>query len=202
MPPAISKDPATVNDEANTNLKTGQTAYFKDPQNEFLVTVKQNSGADATCVNVKIDREGTGRQTAPYLPSGGFVSNKTFLITADNGGGSFDLTLYYSKAEMAVWGAGTSSLNILKSAGSIASATVANSSALCARRWGPISRFWSRHTAAFPRATRSASERASSNWASTGRMFKAPAGAAAFARPTSATRPLPARRPLCLQRGG
>lgn len=132
----------TLNDEANTNLKNGQTAYFKDAQNEFILAVKQTSGADAGCVNVKIDRAGTSRQTMPgVLPAGGFVSNKTFLLTADNPS-NYDLTLYYSKSEMSVWGTGTSSLNILKSTGPISGATVGNSSintAITRATFGPTS---------------------------------------------------------------
>jgi len=116
----------TLNDEADTNLKNGQTAYFKDAQNEFIVAIKQNSGADIGCINVKIDRAGNGRQTPAWLP-GFFVSDKTFLITAANPTATYDLTLYFSKAEMAVWGTGTSSLNILKSSTPISSSSAATS---------------------------------------------------------------------------
>jgi hypothetical protein len=116
----------TLNDEANTNLKAGQTAYFKDAQNEFIMTVKENSGTDVGCVNVQIDRAGNGRQSLPWAP-GFFVSNKTFFVTADNPNTSYDLTLYFSEAEMAGWPT-PSTLNILKSATSIATSSTSNSS--------------------------------------------------------------------------
>lgn len=116
----------TLNDEADTNLKNGQTAYFKDAQNEFIVAVKQNSGADAGCINVKIDRAGNGRQSPAWLPSF-FVSDKTFFVTADNPAATYDLTLYYSKTEMTVWPS-PGTLNILKSSVPIASADASNSS--------------------------------------------------------------------------
>lgn len=116
----------TLNDEASTNLKAGQTAYFKDPQNEFIVAVKENSGTDVNCINVQIDRAGNGRQALSWNP-GFFVSNKTFFITADNPNTNYDLTLYFSKAEMAGWPS-PSTLNILKSAVSIASSSANNSS--------------------------------------------------------------------------
>lgn len=116
----------TLNDEASTNLKAGQTAYFKDPQNEFIVAVKENSGTDVNCINVQIDRAGNGRQALSWNP-GFFVSNKTFFITADNPNTNYDLTLYFSKAEMTGWPS-PSTLNILKSAVSIASSNANNSS--------------------------------------------------------------------------
>ena len=117
----------TLNDEANTNLKAGQTAYFKDEQNEFILAVKQNSGTtDADCINVKIDRAGNGRQSPAWLP-GFFVSDKTFFVTADNPAVTYDITLYYAKAQMTVWPA-PGSLNILKSSVAIASANASNSS--------------------------------------------------------------------------
>ncbi|HND87266.1 MAG TPA: M12 family metallo-peptidase [Saprospiraceae bacterium] len=118
---------ATLNDEADTHLKAGQTAYFKDAQNQFILTVKQNSGTDIGCINVKIDRAGTGRQSPAWLP-GKYITDKTFLITADNPNVPYDITLYYSKAEMTVWGTSASSLNILKSTGPISDANATNSS--------------------------------------------------------------------------
>ncbi len=117
----------TLNDEADTNLKNGQTAYFKDEQNEFIVAVKQNSGTDVGCINVKVDRAGNGNQSAAWLP-GFLISTKTFLVTASNPSATYDITLYFSKAEMTAWGGSTGSLNILKSSGPIADATAANSS--------------------------------------------------------------------------
>lgn len=116
----------TLNDEADTNLKAGQTAYFKDEQNEFIVAVKENSGTDIGCVNVKIDRAGTGNQSAAWLP-GFLISKKTFLVTASNPSANYDITLYFSKAEMTPW-SNPSSLNILKSSGPIADATAGNTS--------------------------------------------------------------------------
>jgi len=116
----------TINDGASTNLKAGQTAYFKDHQNEFIVAVKENSGTEVGCINVEIDRAGNGRQALPWIP-GFFVSNKTFLVTADNPNTSYDLTLYFSEAEMGGWPS-PSTLNLLKSSVPIANASASNSS--------------------------------------------------------------------------
>lgn len=116
----------TLNDGASTNLKAGQTAYFKDHQNEFIVAVKENSGTEVGCINVEIDRAGNGRQALPWIP-GFFVSNKTFFVTADNPNTSYDITLYFSEAEMSGWPS-PSTLNLLKSSVPIANASASNSS--------------------------------------------------------------------------
>ncbi len=118
----------TLGDEADTNLETGEIAYFKDAQNEFVLAIEQTSGADASCVNVEIDRAGIGRQNPSWLPPGFFISDKTFFVTADNSSGTYELTLYYSEAEVAVWGGDANSLNIIKSSVPIASADASNSS--------------------------------------------------------------------------
>ncbi len=111
----------TLQDEANTNLKSGQTAYFKDAQNEFVLAIQHTVGPNPDCVNVEIDRSGTGRQSVPWLP-GYFISDKTFLVTSDNPASTFDLTLYYAESEVSVWGAETSTLNIITSSTPISAA--------------------------------------------------------------------------------
>lgn len=112
----------SLSDEADTNLKNGETAYFKDAQNEFILAIQQNAGSDAGCVNVQIDRAGTGRQTPPWLAAGYYISDKTFFVSSDNPSATYDITLYYSKAEVAVWGGSASDLNIIKSSTPIATA--------------------------------------------------------------------------------
>ncbi len=104
-----------LNDAADTELKRGQTAYFKDAQNEFILAITQTSSyADAGCVHVQIDRAGIGQQAVGWLPSGAFISDKTFLVTMDNPNANYDLTLYYSQEEMAIWGDNKAALNIIK----------------------------------------------------------------------------------------
>jgi hypothetical protein len=136
----------TLGDESDTNLENGETAYFKDAQNEFVLTIKQTSGADASCVNVEIDRAGNGRQTPAWLPPGYYISDKTFFVTADNSSGTYEVTLYYSNAEVAIWGAVANSLNIIKSSVPIASADASNSSineAITRSTFGPSNAYYS-----------------------------------------------------------
>ncbi len=117
----------TLGDESNTNLEAGQTAYFKDDQNEFVLAVQHISGPNPACVNVAIDRAGTGRQSVPWLP-GYFISDKTFFITSDDPTSTFSLTLYYWENEVSVWGGAVSTLKIITSSVPIASAGAANAS--------------------------------------------------------------------------
>jgi hypothetical protein len=117
----------TLNDEADTNLKIGQTAYFKDAQNEFILAVQHTSGSDPDCVNVEIDRAGAGRQSPVWLP-GFFISDKTFFLTTDNSASTYDLTLYYAENEVSVWGGAVSGLNIITSSNPISTANAGNSS--------------------------------------------------------------------------
>ncbi|MDX1910235.1 MAG: M12 family metallo-peptidase, partial [Saprospiraceae bacterium] len=50
-----------LNDTGYSTLKSGQTAYFRDAQNEYLIGIKQLSDTPGEgCVSVKIDRAGAG----------------------------------------------------------------------------------------------------------------------------------------------
>jgi hypothetical protein len=105
-----------LQDAASTELKSGQTAYFKDEQNEFILAIQQISNTgDAGCVQVEIDRAGVGQQSPNWLPSGTFITDKAFFVTMDNPEVVFDITLYYNQDEMAIWGNAQGSLNFVKS---------------------------------------------------------------------------------------
>lgn len=104
-----------LDDTGYSTLRSGQTAYFRDAQNEYLIGIKQLSDTPGEgCVSVKIDRAGTGRQTAGWLPAGSFISDKTYLLNFDDPEGFFEITLFYHSNEMAVWGVVADSLNIIK----------------------------------------------------------------------------------------
>lgn len=117
----------TLQDEANTNLKSGQTTYFKDAQNEFVLAIQHTAGPDPGCVNVEIDRAGSGRQSVAWLPAY-FISDKTFFVTTDNPAATFDLTLYYGEGEVSVWAGETSTLNIITSSTPISAADASTAS--------------------------------------------------------------------------
>jgi hypothetical protein len=96
-------------------LKAGETAFFRDPQNDYLIAIKPLTEThDAGCVSVKIDRAGTGRQPIDWLPQGSFITDKTYYLSFDDPEGYFEISLFYKNEELAVWGPSAASLNIIK----------------------------------------------------------------------------------------
>jgi len=116
---------SNLNDSSEAHLGNGQKAYFKAADGSTLIAVEQMSGSDIGCVSVTLDGAGTGQNAAAFLGAE-MTTEKTFLVTADNDA-DYKITLYYTDAELAVWGADKLNLNMLKSDGAIASATSANS---------------------------------------------------------------------------
>lgn len=108
-------------------LKNGTTVHFYSPNDKYLVSIQQTGGSNAGCVEVTVDRAGTGRQTPTWMSAGNYVTDKTFLVTADNPGATYDITLYYAPTETSVWGAAASTLNILKTEGPVSTSTAATS---------------------------------------------------------------------------
>ncbi len=82
-------------------LGPNATAYFYDPVSEKLIArIKNLTSHDYGCTAVSIDRAGAG-QTDWFSPY--HISNKTFKVTPsrDDPEGEYELTLYYTSAELA-----------------------------------------------------------------------------------------------------
>lgn len=114
------------NSTGTAYVRNGSETHFYTSSAQYLLSIKQTSGTDAGCVTVTLDRAGNGQQSPTWLPSGNYLSDKTYLITAANPSVGAEISLYYSPAELAVWGGTSTNLHMLKSSGPIASANLSN----------------------------------------------------------------------------
>ncbi|MEO1518670.1 MAG: T9SS type A sorting domain-containing protein [Bacteroidota bacterium] len=96
---------------AEAYLGNGQTIDIFSNDGKLMASIRQIDGPDVACLDVRIDRSGTGSQQPSWLS--GLVTDKTIHITSDFNA-PYILTLYYTQEEMAVWGGDTLGLNFLK----------------------------------------------------------------------------------------
>ncbi|WAC11800.1 M4 family metallopeptidase [Dyadobacter pollutisoli] len=102
------------------------TVYFRDPQSRNLIAkIKNLSSHDYGCTSVQVDRSGVD-ETAWF--DNYKVTNKTFKVTPTNNSpdGSYEISLYYKENELPNFN-GNSIKSMVKSQGSIAGGTLANS---------------------------------------------------------------------------
>jgi len=101
-------------------------AYFYSLTGGIMAGVKSNGG-DFDCLDVKIKESGNGQVNF----GGGMRTEKVFEITSANHTDTYDVTLYFSAAEMATWGVDKLNLDMIKvSNGSINTATPANTTVI------------------------------------------------------------------------
>lgn len=109
--------------------------YIYNASGEILARLRNLSSHNYGCVNVIIDRAGTGATAFWNNNPGNRIMDKTFRIipTTNNATGSYEITLYYSQAEVAGWEAATgqlfSSIQLIKAEGAISSVTPATPNA-------------------------------------------------------------------------
>ena len=120
--PAIGNSETSIEDE----LGPGETIYFLSPAGtEIIGTLSNTSSHDFGCTTVAITTSGTG---ATDFTGGGDYLSKTFTITptSNNATASYEITWYYTDAEMsgyeAVSGRDRNGLTVFKTAGEIATA--------------------------------------------------------------------------------
>jgi hypothetical protein len=86
-------------------LSPNDDVYFYGPTGNILARIKNLSGANYACTQVKIDRAGTG--AAPFWNNdlANYITSKTFQVipTTNNASGQYQITLYYTAAEKAGW---------------------------------------------------------------------------------------------------
>lgn len=105
-------------------LFPGEPHYLYDDLGQLILSIKQLDGDDLECVDVSVTRSGTAIQYPAWLDPYG-VSDKA--ITIDGSGAvNYEVSLYYTAAELAAWGLSADDLSILKTAGAIGDATNAN----------------------------------------------------------------------------
>jgi Pregnancy-associated plasma protein-A len=134
FPPTVVQ--TVLNSSAQQDLGPNTDIYFYDQTNGQLMARIQNlSGFNYGCTQIQIDRQGTG--TAPFWNNNtaNYLMAKTFhvLPTTNNPSGNYNITLYYTQAEINGWqtatGQSLGNIQLIKVAGQISSVTPASPSA-------------------------------------------------------------------------
>lgn len=105
--------------------------YFYNSAGEIMAKVKNLSSHNYGCVDVILDRAGTGATAFWNNNVGNRIMNKSFRIvpTTNNALGSYEITLYYLQAEVAGWEATTgqsfNNIQLIKTAGPVSAVTPA-----------------------------------------------------------------------------
>lgn len=114
-------------------LGPNSKVYFYDNiTNKLMVCIENNTTHDYGCTNVTIDRAGTSAVAYYNTPPATWLTSKSFLITPTNNNpsGTYDITLYYTTAEVTGWETTTgntwSGCNIAKTGGPISNITPSN----------------------------------------------------------------------------
>ncbi|CAG5069991.1 hypothetical protein DYBT9623_02731 [Dyadobacter sp. CECT 9623] len=122
--PGIQSSVSTIPD--SQYLGPNSTIYFRDPQSgDVIAKVKNLTTHDYGCTSVEVDRAGVDK-TAWV---GGYnITNKTFKVTPTNNdpSGNYEITLYYKASELVTFN-GNKIKSMGKSEGSVAEATLTNS---------------------------------------------------------------------------
>ena len=106
--------------------------YFYSATGEILARIKNLTSHDYGCTQVYLDRAGTSALPfwSNFVPD--YVMSKTFKVvpTNNNSSGQYQITLYYTKAEVEGWqqltGQMFTNINLVKVSGHIADVTPAN----------------------------------------------------------------------------
>lgn len=113
-----------LNATSSGRLQSGDVAHFYSSDNKIIASIKNTGAIDMDCVDVTIHTAGTNKSNLPYGTNQ--YTNKTFYVDADNET-SYELTLYFTNAELATWGSENLSLNFVRSTVPIATSSEANS---------------------------------------------------------------------------
>lgn len=139
----------------NVYLGPNATVHVYDPNsNRVMVTLENTSSFDYGCVDIEVDRAGTGALQFNTATPADYVTSKTYRVvpTNNNPSGTFNITLYYEEVEVAGWETATgnsrNNAEIIKVAGSnsindvtpanAATFTIANSAATLGALGGDV----------------------------------------------------------------
>ncbi|MBK9254162.1 MAG: hypothetical protein IPM42_01605 [Saprospiraceae bacterium] len=115
---------STVNASSKTDLKIGEKANFYSANGRIIASIKNIGTIDINCIEAVVETTGTGKLTLPY--GGGSYTAKTIRITATPNA-LYEVTLYYTQAELNTFGTSANKLNILKTQSTLATSTLVNS---------------------------------------------------------------------------
>lgn len=133
--------PATViqtalNSSQSQYLGPNADVYFYDQTNGQLMARIQNlSSFDYGCTQVVIDRAGTSATQFWNTTAANYLMDKTFHVipTTNNSSGSYNISLYYTQAEVQGWQTATGqtlgAIQLVKTPGQIYTVTPANPTA-------------------------------------------------------------------------
>jgi len=113
-----------VNSLSKTDLKVNEKANFYSSNGKIIASVKNLGNIDIGCIEATIETAGSGNLALPY--GGGDYTAKTFKITASPNA-LYEVTLYYTQAELNIFGANANKLNIIKTQSTLAASNVGNS---------------------------------------------------------------------------
>jgi len=131
----LSVTGATIATVLNTSrseyLGPNSDAYFYSAGGELLARIRNTSAHNYGCTQIEIDRAGTS--SVPFWNNNpaNYLMNKTFRVipTNNNPTGTYDITLYFTPAEVNGWQTATgqafSGIMLVKAAGQISSVTPA-----------------------------------------------------------------------------
>ncbi len=122
-----------LNSSQQQYLGPNSDIYFYDQtNNELMARIQNLSSFDYGCTQVVIDRAGTGSSQFWNTQPANYLMNKTFHVipTNNNASGSYNITLYYTQAEVNGWQSATgqniSNIELVKTANQISLVTPAN----------------------------------------------------------------------------
>jgi hypothetical protein len=122
-----------VNSSGQQYLGPNADLYFYDQVNgQLMARIRNLTAFDYGCTQVVIDRQGTGATQFWNNAPANYLMNKTFRVlpTTNNATGSYNITLYYTQAEVDGWqtatGQSVNSIQLVKVTGKIADVTPAS----------------------------------------------------------------------------
>lgn len=113
----------TINKVASTSISAGETAHLYSSDQKIIASIKNLGTTDIGCIEAKVSTAGNNKKTLPF--GNGSYADKTIQITGDTDA-LYEVTMYYSSAQMTTWGTSAGKLNILKSNVNIANATLSD----------------------------------------------------------------------------
>ncbi|ANE49458.1 T9SS type A sorting domain-containing protein [Flavisolibacter tropicus] len=93
-------------------LGPNNDVYFYSATGELMARIKNLSAHNFGCTQLTIDRSGNGATAFTNNVSANFLMNKTFRVvpTTNSSLGNYEITLYFTQAEVQAWEAATGSL--------------------------------------------------------------------------------------------
>ena len=102
----------TLNLTAKTIINVGQKANFYSNDQKIIASAKNLGTTNMNCLQAKVFT--TGNTVASLPGGGGNYAQKTIEITAENSS-PYELTLYYTQAQLSAFGINADRLNIVRS---------------------------------------------------------------------------------------